>query len=50
MSLTENSNELFLPGGATELKILDLAPRPYIECRGRVETHVVRTCDPTPLL
>ena len=22
----------------------------YIECRGRVETNVVRTCDPTPLL
>ena len=22
----------------------------YIECRRRVETNVVRTCDPTPLL
>ena len=22
----------------------------YIDCRGRVKTNVVRTCDPTPLL
>ena len=22
----------------------------YIKCRGRVETNVVRTCDPAPLL
>ena len=28
MSLTENINQLFLPGGATELKIWDLAPKP----------------------
>ena len=29
MSLTENSCQLFLPWDATELKILNLAPRPY---------------------
>ena len=28
MSLTENSNQVFLHGGATLLKILDSAPRP----------------------
>ena len=28
MPPTENINKLFLPGGATELKIWDLAPRP----------------------
>ena len=26
MSLTENGDQVFLPGGATELKIWDLAP------------------------
>ena len=32
MSLTENSNQVCLPGSATELKIRDLAPRLTCSC------------------